>query len=416
VRLHRYIALRLLQLIPLILVVIVINFVLMQMAPGDVASTLAGEDVDPAYLNHIRSLYGLDRPILAQLLSYLGQVLQGDLGFSFRSREPVIREIMQRIPATLLLVGTSLLIGSIVGTAIGTLLARRPGSFADTTVSTIAIAIYSVPVFWLGLMLILLFGVQLRWFPTSGMVGLVPASTTLGHMADVANHMVLPALALSSIWMGQYMRIARTSVAQVMGENYITTVRAIGFPERTVLLHYALRNALLPVVTMFGLQMGLVLAGAVLTETVFAWPGLGRLIYESILARDIPMIMGAYVVMSITVAVASLLTDLAYARPPLRGGRPGSSVWSSSWGLSCSHSRRRSRACRGPSTCSPRNTCRPAARIGWAPTISAATCSLAWCGVRGWPCRSQSSRPRWRQSWAFCSDRCRAISAVGSTR
>jgi peptide/nickel transport system permease protein len=301
------------QLIPLILVVIVINFVLMQLAPGDVASTLAGEDVDPAYLNHIRTLYGLDRPILAQLASYLGQVLQGDLGFSFRSREPVITEIMRRVPATLLLVGTSLLIGSVVGTAIGTLLARRPGSLGDTTVSTIAIAIYSVPVFWLGLMLILLFGVQLRWLPTSGMVSLVPASTTLGHIADVASHMVLPALALSSIWMGQYMRIARTSVAQVMGESYITTVRAIGFPERTVLLHYALRNALLPVVTMFGLQMGLVLAGAVLTETVFAWPGLGRLIYEAILARDIPVIMGAYVIMSVTVAIASLLTDLAYA-------------------------------------------------------------------------------------------------------
>ncbi len=184
---------------------------------------------------------------------------------------------------------------------------------ADTTVSTIAIAIYSVPVFWLGLMLILLFGVYLRWLPTSGMVSLVPATTTLGHIGDVASHLLLPALALSSIWMGQYLRLARTSVAQVMGESYITTVRAIGFSERMVLLHYALRNALLPVVTMFGLQMGLVLAGAVLTETVFAWPGLGRLIYEAILARDIPVIMGAYVVMSITVAVASLLTDLAYA-------------------------------------------------------------------------------------------------------
>ncbi len=312
-RLHRYIALRLLQLIPLILVVIVINFVLMHLAPGDVASTLAGEDVDPEYLAHIRSLYGLDRPVLAQLASYLGQVLQGDLGMSFRSRAPVVDEIMQRVPATLLLVGTSLLVGSIAGTATGTLLARRPGSLADTTVSTIAIAIYSVPVFWLGLMLILLFGVQLRWLPTSGMVSLVPASTTLGHIGDVASHMLLPALALSSIWMGQYLRVARTSVAQVMGENYITTVRAIGFPERTVLLHYALRNALLPVVTMFGLQMGLVLAGAVLTETVFAWPGLGRLIYDAILARDIPVIMGAYVVMSVTVAIASLLTDLAYA-------------------------------------------------------------------------------------------------------
>lgn len=312
-QLHRYIAFRLIQLIPLILVVIVINFVLMHLAPGDVASTLAGEDVDPDYLNHIRALYGLDQPILVQLLNYLGQVLQGDLGFSFRSREPVIDVIMSRAPATLLLVGTSLLIGSVAGTAIGTLLARRPGSVVDTTISTIAVAIYSVPVFWLGLMLILLFGVQLRWLPTSGMVSLVPASSTLGHVWDVAYHMILPAAALSSIWMGQYLRLARTSVAQVMGESYITTVRAVGFPERTVLLHYALRNALLPVVTMFGLQMGLVLAGAVLTETVFAWPGLGRLIYEAILARDIPVIMGAYVVMSITVALASLLTDLAYA-------------------------------------------------------------------------------------------------------
>jgi peptide/nickel transport system permease protein len=312
-RLRRYIAFRVLQLIPVVLIVIVLNFLLIHLAPGDVSILLAGEDADPAYMAAIREAYGLDRPFYEQLWRYLRQVLSGDLGRSYRSREPVMTEIVARVPATLLLVGAALLIAVVAGTCIGTLIARRPGSPVDTVVSAMSISLFSVPVFWLGLMLILFFAVQLRWLPTSGMGSVDGPREGVGRLLDVAQHMILPVLTLSTVWIGQYVRLARSSVSEVLAESYVTTVRAIGFSERRVLLHYALRNALLPVVTVLGLQLGLALTGAVLTETVFSWPGLGRMIYEAILARDTPIIMGAFILMSFTVALASLATDLVYA-------------------------------------------------------------------------------------------------------
>lgn len=312
-RLRRYIAFRVLQLIPVILIVIVLNFLLIHLAPGDVSILLAGEDADPGYMAAIREAYGLDRPFHEQLWRYLRQVLSGDLGRSYRSREPVMTEILARVPATLLLVGAALLIAVVGGTAIGTLIARRPGSLVDTVVSALSISLFSVPVFWLGLMLILLFAVQLRWLPTSGMTSVDGPRDDVGRLLDIAQHMILPVLTLSTVWIGQYVRLARSAVSEVLAESYITTVRAIGFSEERVLLHYALRNALLPVVTVLGLQLGLALTGAVLTETVFSWPGLGRMIYEAILGRDTPIIMGAFILMSFTVAIASLATDLVYA-------------------------------------------------------------------------------------------------------
>jgi peptide/nickel transport system permease protein len=312
-RLRRYVLFRVLQLVPVALVVIVLNFLLIHLAPGDVSILLAGEDADPAYMAAVRAAYGLDRPFHEQLLRYLAQVLSGDLGLSFRSRTPVLDELMARVPATLLLVGTSLLIAVTLGTLVGTLIARRPGSLIDSTVSALSISLFSIPVFWLGLMLILYFAVELRWLPSSGMGSVGGPREGWARTVDVAMHMILPALTLSTVWIGQYVRLARTSVSEVLAENYIVTARAIGYGEGTVLLHHALRNALLPVVTVLGLQVGLALTGAVLTETVFSWPGLGRLIYEAILARDTPIIMGAFIIMSFTVALASLATDLIYA-------------------------------------------------------------------------------------------------------
>ncbi len=311
--LWRYVVVRLLQLVPVTLAVIVINFLLVHLAPGDIAITLAGDNADPAYLAIVRERYGLDRPFLEQLWRYLVQVASGDLGLSFRSREPVFAEIMSRVPATLLLVGTSLALSVVLGTAIGTWIARRPGSTLDSVVSALAVALFSMPVFWLGLMLVLLFAVRLQVLPAMGMSSVDGPREGPGRVLDVMQHMVLPVVALMTVSLGQYVRLARSAVAEVMGESYITTVRAIGFPERTIMMHYALRNALLPVVTVLGLQLGLLLTGAVLTETVFSWPGLGRLIYDAILARDTPVIMGAFIVMSVTVAIASLVTDLIYA-------------------------------------------------------------------------------------------------------
>ena len=309
----RYVLARCLQLAPVTLVVIVLNFVLVHLAPGDVSIIMAGDNADPAYLAVIRERYGLDKPLGEQLWRYLVQVANGDLGLSFRSREPVFAEIMSRVPATLALVGTSLVLSVVLGTWIGAWIARRPGALLDSAVSAAAVALFSMPVFWLGLMLVLLFAVKLQLLPAMGMASVDGPREGVGRLIDLARHMVLPVLALMTVSVGQYIRLARGSVAEAMAESYVTTARAIGFPERVILMRYALRNALLPVVTVLGLQLGLLLTGAVLTETIFSWPGLGRLIYDAILARDTPVIMGSFIVMSVTVALASLITDLIYA-------------------------------------------------------------------------------------------------------
>ena len=312
-RLLRYFLLRLLQMFPIALFIVIINFALIQMAPGDVSILLAGEGADPEYMASVRERYGLDQPLYQQLLAYIGQLAQGDLGLSFRTREPVIGIIAERIPATLLLAGTALIVASVAGVAIGAIMARRPGSAVDTAVTTLSISLFSIPVFWLGLMLILLFAVNLRWLPSSGMVSISGPREGMGYLLDIGRHLILPALSLSAVWLGQYVRLSRASVSETLAEPYVTTARAIGFPERQVMSRFALRNAMLPIVTVLGLELGLLLSGAVLTETVFSWPGLGRLIYEAILSRDTPVIMGAFLIMSFTVMLAALVTDLVYA-------------------------------------------------------------------------------------------------------
>lgn len=312
-RLLRYFLFRVLQMFPIALFIVIINFALIHMAPGDVSIVLAGEGADPQYMAAVRERYGLNKPLIQQLGAYIGQLLQGDLGLSFRTREPVIDIIAQRVPATLLLAGTALVLASVLGVVIGTIMARRPGSALDAAVSTISISLFSIPVFWLGLMLILLFAVTLRWLPSSGMMSIAGPREGIPYILDVARHMILPVLSLTAVWLGQYVRLSRSSVSETLAEPYVTTARAIGFSERRIMTRYALRNALLPIVTVLGLELGLLLSGAVLTETVFSWPGLGRLIYEAILSRDTPVIVGAFLIMSFTVMLAALLTDLLYA-------------------------------------------------------------------------------------------------------
>ncbi|MBX3539943.1 MAG: ABC transporter permease [Chelatococcus sp.] len=312
-RLQRYILFRLAQVLPVAFVIIIINFALIHLAPGDVSIILAGEDANPEYMAAVRERYGLDLPLPQQLLNYLMQIASGDLGLSYRTREPVLDVILERVPATLLLAGTSLVLAAILGTAIGAFVARRPGSALDTSVTSLSISLFSIPVFWLGLMLILLFAVKLRWFPSTGMVTVGGPREGIGRVMDIIWHMVLPVLALATVWLGQYVRLARASVADVLAESYVTTGRAIGFSEPQILMKFGLRNALLPIITVLGLEIGVLLTGAVLTETVFSWPGLGRLIYEAILARDTPIIMGAFIIMSFTVMIASLVTDVLYA-------------------------------------------------------------------------------------------------------
>ncbi len=312
-RFSRYLIRRILQLLPVILVVIVLNFVLLHLAPGDAALRLAGEDPNPAVLEAIRERYGLDLPLHQQLWIYLGRVARGDLGESLMARRSVIGIIGDRAGATILLAVTSLFLGSTLGIFLGTLLSARAGSRIDISSSVTAVVGYSIPVFWLGIMLILFFSIRLQWFPVSGMFTILGPRTGIPRLLDVGHHLILPVLTLMVASTAQYLRLARTSVLQVLNEDFIMTLKAVGFSRRAVLVKYALRNAALPIVSMLGLQLGIVLTGAVLTETVFSWPGLGRLVYEGIMNRDTPVIMGAFIIMSIAVALASLLTDLVYA-------------------------------------------------------------------------------------------------------
>lgn len=312
-RVLRYLLRRVVQLVPAMLAIVVIEFTLIHLAPGDVARIMAGDNQDPEYIASVREQLGLDQPLPRQFLTYFLGLLRGDLGESSTYGQPVTTVIGQRLWPTVLLLGTSLVLAAVLGTVVGTWLSRRLGSTVDTVVSLAAVGSYSIPVFWFSLLLILVFGVWLHALPTSGMIS--PGGQPGGWSAagDIAAHMVLPVAALSSVYLGQYLRLSRTTVHDTLQEDYVKAARAAGFGERTIMFRFALRNALLPIVTVFGLHMGLVLAGAVLTETVFSWPGLGSLLYQAILARDIPLVTGTYFVVGLTVLVATVLTDLCYS-------------------------------------------------------------------------------------------------------
>jgi ABC-type dipeptide/oligopeptide/nickel transport system permease component len=248
-----------------------------------------------------------------QLLTYVRRVLSLDLGHSLRYRRDVLDLIMSRLGPTLLLMGTSLVLSSIFGVLLGAIAARVPYSWTDNTATFVALAGYSMPVFWLGQLLLLLFALNLGWFPTQGMMSLRAPSEGLGRILDILHHLALPALTYSVYNLTLIFRLTRSRMQETLAEDYILTARAKGVHERGVVYHHALRNAMLPVVTVIGLNFGFMLAGSVLTETVFAWPGLGRLMYEAIMARDYPILMGLFIFISFLVIVANVITDIVYA-------------------------------------------------------------------------------------------------------
>ena len=309
----------------LLLAVVVLNFTLIQAAPGDPAVVIAGEmgGASPQILADIRARYGLDRSKGEQLATYVGKVARGDFGYSFYFNQPVTGLILQRLPATLLLVLTSLCLSTVVGAGLGILTARRPGSLVSQAISVVAIAGYSAPVFWTGLMLLVLFASAWPMLPVSGMAEVAVPRQGLAYVADVARHLVLPAATLAIVYVAQYSRLAHASMGDVLRADYIRTARAKGLPERVVILKHALRNALIPLVTIVGLQFGQVLAGAVLVETVFAWPGLGRLVFDSILRRDYPTLLGVLFFSALIVILANMATDLLYRviDPRIRAAR-----------------------------------------------------------------------------------------------
>jgi peptide/nickel transport system permease protein len=295
---------------PVILLVTILNFLLIHAAPGDPAAVLAGDHAPLEYITELRKSYGLDKPLLTQLFVYLGKLVRGDLGFSYAYRRPVLEVVAERLQATLLILLTSQVVAIVVGTLLGALAARYHGSLADTIISGIALLLYSIPVFWMGLMLILIFAVRLGWLPSSGMFSFGPSSQK--EWVDVGRHLVLPVVALFLYILPTYVRLARESVLEVAQEDFVTTARAIGYPERVVYVKYALRNALLPVVTVAGLSLSSMFAGALLTETVFGWPGMGRLMYEAVIQRDFPVLMGGFLLTTVMVVVGSFVTDLLY--------------------------------------------------------------------------------------------------------
>ena len=307
----------------LLIAVLVLNFSLMHLAPGDVADTISQSmgGADQELLDQIRADYGLDQPFLVQLGRYVGGVLRFDLGFSFFYNQPVTDLILERLPATLLLVITAQVLALFIGVMLGVFSARKPNGILSHFVTFLALFGYSAPVFWTGILLLIGFSLQFQWFPVAGMRDVTISGGFWVHFVDVARHLVLPTITLASIFLALYSRLSRATMMEVLGSDYVRTAKAKGLSQRQVVYKHALKNALSPVITLAGLQLSAVVSGAVLVETVFSWPGLGTLAFQSIIARDTPTTLGILFFSALVVIVGNLLTDLALrlVDPRLRG-------------------------------------------------------------------------------------------------
>ena len=296
----------------LLLAVIILNFGMMHLAPGDVADSISQSmgGADEEVLNEIRATYGLDKPFIIQLGSYIGKVLRFDLGYSFFYTQPVSQLIFQKLPATLLLVITAQFLALIVGVFLGVYSAQRPNGLSSHFVSFFALFGYSAPVFWSGLLLLIGFSLHIQWFPVAGMRDVTIEGNFFEETIDVIRHMVLPVITLASIFLALYSRLSRATMMEVLGSDYIRTAKSKGLTDREIIYKHALKNSLSPVITLAGLQFSAVVSGAILVESVFSWPGLGTLAFESIIARDTPTILGILFFSALVVIVGNLLTDL----------------------------------------------------------------------------------------------------------
>ncbi len=294
-----YLIKRLSVVIPTLIILSLFVFLSVRLIPGDPAQIIAGEYATRDTVELIRKQLGLDRPLAVQYIDFLNRLLHGDLGRSIRTNAPVLTELSGRYVNTLELTFLSMLIAMVVGTTVGVISAIKWNTWLDNLAMFGALIGVSMPVFWLGLLLILVFSVKLGWFPSVGKGSL--------------DHLVLPSLTLATLPMAIIARITRASMLDVVRQNYIVTARAKGLRESAVILKHALRNAAIPIITVGGLQMGTLFGGAVITETVFAWPGMGRLLVNSVLARDYPMVQGIVLLLALTVVVVNLAVDLTYA-------------------------------------------------------------------------------------------------------
>lgn len=309
----RYAALKILSTIPMLLGVIVVNFVLIHLAPGDPVSILVGETEPSA--EELAALYaklGLDQPLWKQFIDYLASVATGDLGYSYVLQAPVSEIILSRVPATLILMLTALILFSALGVFLAVLVAHRPRSAFDRIGSVLAVFGYSIPAFWLAQLILLVFAMNLGWFPTSGMSNSRYGYEGWAWFVDMLHHLILPASVLGMRYLAINFRYARAAMRDALSQDYIVAARAKGLSEGRILYH-GFRNGILPVITVFGLNMADILAGSVLTEIVFGWPGLGRLTYDAMYARDYPLLMGIFVFVSIGIVVTNLLIDIVYS-------------------------------------------------------------------------------------------------------
>jgi peptide/nickel transport system permease protein len=305
----RFLVGRLLLLVPVLIGVSVIVFLVLHLAPGDPAEIMLGSQATQEDRLRLRAELGLDDPLLTQYGRWLGHVVKGDLGRSLWMRRPVLGEVLVRLQATLILTGTALLLSSIGGVGLGIISATRPNSLLDRASAVASLFGASMPVFWLGIVLMVIFSLTLGWLPASGMY----APYGGGDLGDLLRHLVLPALTLAAASVTIVARLTRSAMLDVLGQDYIRTARAKGLVERRVVVRHALKNALVPIVTVIGVQAGYLLGGAVLTETVFAWPGVGTLMVQGILARDIPLVQGCVLIVALTFVLVNLSVDVLYA-------------------------------------------------------------------------------------------------------
>jgi len=295
----KYVLKRLLSTIPVLLGISLLLFFMLRMLPGDPAQVLAGQMATPEDVKLIRHQLGLDQPIFIQYGIFLSRLVLFDLGRSARTQNPVIKEVWARLPNTVLLAVAAITLACLFGIPAGILSAVRSYTWIDYLFTSMALFGISMPVFWLGLMLVVIFSVVLQWLPAGG--------------TGSWKHVILPSLTLAAFVVAFITRMTRASMIETMAQEYTTTARSKGLKEKVVILKHALRNALIPIITVVGLQFGMLLGGAVLTETVFAWPGLGRLIVDSILARDYPVIQGTILIFGLLYILVNLVVDMAYA-------------------------------------------------------------------------------------------------------
>lgn len=300
--------------LPTALGIIILSFLLLQLAPGDAVDVLAGEagSASAEGMAEMRARLGLDQPVVHQLLVYLGNLAHGSLGWSVRYNMPVVDLIGDRLPGTLLLMATALTLALVIGVTLGALMAAFEGRLVDRLLSVLSLIFYSVPAFWIGLMLIVLFSIKLGWLPSGGSETIGSSATGLAALFDKLRYVILPALSLALFYVAIYARLTRVAMIEAKSQDYVRTARAKGLSGRRIIVRHVLRNALLPVTTVAGMHAGGVLGGSVVIETVYGWPGLGRLAYEAVMGRDFTVLLGILLFSSLLVIFANVLVDIIH--------------------------------------------------------------------------------------------------------